>query len=336
MDETALERDLSEPTPALVAEWPHVPGDVLIVGAGGKMGPSLARLAVRASGVAGGPRRVVAVSRFNTPGVRAQLERDGVATVAGDLFDRGLVDSLPEAANVIFMAGRKFGTTDDESATWATNAWLPGIIADRFRTSRLVAFSTGNVYPRTRTGGAGPAEDTPCAPVGEYAMSALARERVLEFFSRRHATPMAILRLNYAVEPRYGVLRDLADRIMTGAPIDLETAAVNVIWQRDANAIALRLLAQCPSPPLVLNVTGPVQRVVDLANGLAGRLGRPAMFQGVEGGTALLSNAARCRALLGPLPTDVETMLDRVAVWVLAGGRTLQRPTHFDQGDGQF
>lgn len=336
MDETALERQLSEPTPALVAEWPHVPGDLLIIGAGGKMGPSLARLAARVSSMGDGGRQVVAVSRFTTPGVRTQLEREGVKTIAGDLFDRGLVDSLPDAANVIFMAGRKFGTTDDEPATWATNAWLPGVIADRFRASRLVAFSTGNIYPRTPAGGSGPAEDTAPAPVGEYAMSALARERTLEYFSRRHATPMAIMRLNYAVEPRYGVLRDLADRVVAGAPIDLATAAVNVIWQRDANAIALRLLAHCASPPLVLNVTGPVQRVVDLANGLADRLGLTAIFHGSAGTTALLSDARRCTRVFGALPTDIDAMLDQVAAWVKRGGRTLQRPTHFDQDDGRF
>ncbi len=336
MDEGPLERQLSEPVPALVAEWARVPGDVLIVGAGGKMGPSLARLAVRASSMAGTLRRVFAVSRFATPGVQAQLERDGVTTLAGDLFDRALVDSLPDAKNVIFMAGRKFGTTDDQAATWAVNAWLPGVIAERFPAARVVAFSTGNVYPHTSIAGNGPTEDDPVAPVGEYAASALARERVLTFFSRRNATPMAIMRLNYAIEPRYGVLRDLADQIVAGTPIDLTTAAVNLIWQRDANAIALRLLAHCASPPLVLNVTGPVYRVADLAQGLATRFGTTARFCGVAGDTALLSDARRCVALFGPPPTGIDAMLDAVAAWVKGGGRTLQRPTHFERRDGRF
>ncbi|HEU5219559.1 MAG TPA: NAD-dependent epimerase/dehydratase family protein, partial [Gemmatimonadales bacterium] len=241
-DETELEEILSRPTPAVVQAMGSLQGDLLILGAGGKMGPSLARLARRASTDAGSTRRVIAVARFSEPGLQAALEADGIDTIRCDLFDRGPVAALPEAPNLIYMAGQKFGTTGEEARTWAVNAVLPGIVAERFSAARMVAFSTGNVYPLWPLDSEGPAETDPVGPVGEYAQSALARERVLEFFSRQQGTPLAILRLNYAVEPRYGVLRDIADRVYGGVPVSLAMGRVNLIWQRDANAIALRAL----------------------------------------------------------------------------------------------
>lgn len=337
MTEAELEDILAEPIPELVAAVRRLRGDILIAGVAGKMGPSLARLAVRASRAAGSSRRVIGVSRFGAPGSREALEASGVETIACDLFDHGAVARLPDAANVVYMAGRKFGTSTDPSPTWATNAFLPGVVAQRFADSRIVAFSTGNVYPLAAVAGNGPSEADPVAPIGEYAEAALARERVLEFFSRRQRTPMAILRLNYAVEPRYGVLRDIADCVAAGKVVDLSMGFVNVVWQRDANAIALRALEHCASPPLVLNVTGyPALRIRDLAVALGRRLGVEPRFEGAEGPTALLSNASRCRELFGPMPVSANEMIDRIAAWVAAGGRSLNLPTHFQEREGAF
>ena len=337
MTEAELEGVLSAPTTAVVAALGRVAGDILIVGVGGKMGPSLARLAVRASEAAGVERRVIGVSRFSAAATREALEASGVHTVACDLFDRHAVDRLPDAPNVVYMVGRKFGTGADQPATWATNAYLPGLVAERFAGSRIVAFSTGNVYPLSPVSGLGPAEDAAVEPIGEYAQAALARERVLEFFSRRNRTPMAILRLNYAIEPRYGVLRDIADRVFAGQPIDLATGFVNVIWQRDANAIALRALERCAVPPFVLNVTGvPAIAVRDLAAAFAERFGVEPRLEGVESATALLSNASRCREVFGEPPVSIDEMVDRVAAWMAVGGRSLNRATHFEEREGRF
>jgi nucleoside-diphosphate-sugar epimerase len=253
------------------------------------------------------------------------------------LFDRTAVDALPDAPNVIYMAGRKFGTVGDEAATWATNTVLAGLAAERFRTSRIVAFSTGNVYPLVSIQGDGPTERDPVLPNGEYAQAALGRERVFEFFSRRNGTPMAILRLNYAIEPRYGVLRDVADKVISHRPVDLSMGYANVIWQRDANAIALRALEHCATPPFILNVTGkPAQSIRDVADRFGRRFGVEPRLLGVERGTALLSDASRCESLFGAPPVDVDAMIGHVADWMVGGGRSLNRPTHFESRDGAF
>jgi nucleoside-diphosphate-sugar epimerase len=335
-DEAALERELSEPTPETVAAAARWTGDLVVLGAGGKMGPNLARLAARSLREAGRAARVIAVSRFSTAGLRRELEADGVETIACDLMERSAVAALPDAAGVLFMAGQKFGTAADPAATWAANAYLPTLSAERYRGSRIVAFSTGNVYPLWPTSSEGPGEDDPVGPVGEYAQSALARERLLEFFSGRWGTPMTILRLNYAVEPRYGVLRDLADRIRAREPIDLAMGWVNLIWQRDACAVAFRALATCAVPPLVLNLTGPKAAVRWIAQRLAARWGVEPVLRGEEAATALLSNSARATALFGAPPTSVTEMIDRVAGWVDAGGRSLGKPTHFEERGGRF
>jgi nucleoside-diphosphate-sugar epimerase len=335
--EAELERLLSDPTPELVSDLAGVPGAIVILGAGGKMGPSLARLAVRAADDAGIARRVIAVSRFTDGTARAGLDAAGVETISCDLFDERAVLALPDAPNVIYMAGRKFGTRENASATWATNAYLPGAIANRFREARLVAFSTGNVYPVYPAPGPGPTERDPVEPIGEYGQAALARERVLEFFADRYGTPVAILRLNYAVEPRYGVLRDIADAVHAGRPVDLSMGFVNVIWQRDANAIALRALAQCAVPPMVLNVTGTTAISVRMiASECARRFGVTATFQGREAPTALLSDASEAARRFGAPPMALAAMIDRVAEWVGQGGRSLGKPTHFTERDGRF
>ena len=337
MSEAELEELLSRPTPAVVDAMGALDGDLLILGAGGKMGPSLARLALRASEAAGKARRIFAVARYSDPAVREALEAAGITTITSDLFDRGQAARLPEAPNVVFMAGQKFGTAADEPRTWAVNAFLPGLMAERFPESRIVAFSTGNVYPLWPLASAGPTETDPVGPLGEYAQSALGRERVLEYFGRQRRTPMAFLRLNYAIEPRYGVLRDIADRVNGGRPVDRGMGKVNLIWQRDANAVALRALAHTAVPPLVLNVTGrPAHPVRWLAEELGNRLGASPRFQGTEASTGLLSNASRMETLFGPPEVPIGEMLDLVSAWVRAGGRSLGKPTHFEEREGRF
>jgi nucleoside-diphosphate-sugar epimerase len=336
-DLQALEEALSVPTPADVAAMGALAGDLLILGVSGKMGPSLARLARRASDDAGVRRRVIGVARFSASGVRDLLERAGVETVAADLLDRDALASLPDTPNVVYMAGQKFGTSGDQPRTWATNVLAAGMAAERFAGSRMVVFSTGNVYPLTPVAGGGSRETDPVSPVGEYAQSAVGRERVLEYWSRRHGTAMAILRLNYAIEPRYGVLRDIADRVARGDAIDLAMGYVNVIWQRDANAVALRALAHAASPPLVLNLTGTATLAVrDLAVRFGKSLGVAPRFAGTEQDTALLSNSARCTELFGEPPTSLDEMVAQVAGWVKQGGEGLGKPTRFQEREGRF
>ena len=335
-DQGELEEALSRPTPADIAALRGLAGDIIVLGVSGKMGPSLARLARRASDEAGTGRRVIGVARFSARGVRELLEQHGIETVACDLLDRAGIARLPECPNVVYMVGQKFGTSGNQPLTWATNVHAAALAAERFAASRIVAFSTGNVYPLSSVAGRGPNEDDPVGPVGEYAESSLGRERMFEYFSHKSGTKVAILRLNYAIEPRYGVLRDLADAIVRGDPIDLAMGHVNVIWQRDANSVALRAFSRCASPPFVLNVTGPMQSVHDLAERLGSRLGVKPRFEGTEQETALLSDAALYRDVFGTPDMTVGAMIDRVADWVKAGGGSLGKPTHFQQREGEF
>ncbi|HEX9729159.1 MAG TPA: NAD(P)-dependent oxidoreductase [Gemmatimonadales bacterium] len=334
--EVELDELLSRPTAEDVAAAAALAGDLLIVGVSGKMGPSLARLARRASDQCGVARRVIGVARFRDAETREALEATGIETLACDLLDDGTVAELPDCPHVVYMAGHKFGTATDSAGTWATNVIAPAAIARRFRRSRIVAFSTGNVYPLTALGSAA-SESHPLGPVGEYAQSAVGRERVFEFYSRRFDIPMALLRLNYAVEPRYGVLRDVADSVVRRRPIDLTTGYVNVIWQRDANAVALRALAHCATPPLVLNVTGaPPVSIRDLALRFGAALGMEPLFRGTEAHTALLSDPARCYELFGTPPVTLEEMIGHVADWITAGGASLGKPTHYEEREGRF
>jgi nucleoside-diphosphate-sugar epimerase len=254
-----------------------------------------------------------------------------------DLMRRGALDELADAAQVIYMAARKFGTAENNSATWATNAFLPGLVAQRYADSRIVAFSTGNVYPLVRVQAGGCTEETPLDPVGEYGQSALARERVLEAFSRANGTRVALLRLNYAVELRYGVLADIAGKIWRGEPVDLAMGYVNVIWQGDANSVCLRSFGLCASPPAALNLTGPeTLRVRTIAEGFGRLLGVEPRFHGSEASTALLSDASASVARFGAPRVGVEQVMEWVAEWVRQGGRSLGKPTHFETRDGKF
>ncbi|MBY0502327.1 MAG: NAD-dependent epimerase/dehydratase family protein [Bryobacteraceae bacterium] len=331
--EAELEELLSTPSEAEREALSKLRGTLMLLGAGGKMGPSLARLAKRAA-----PHlRVVAVARFSEAHLRPELERDGVETIAGDLLARGAFDSLPDADNVIYLAARKFGTAGDASPTWATNTVLPGLVAQRYAGSRIISWSTGNVYPFVAVDGGGATEDTPLAPVGEYGQSALGRERVFEYYSRAQGTPVVMLRLNYAVDLRYGVLVDLARQLLAGEPIPLEMGHVNVIWQGDANSICLRAFDLCASPPAALNVTGAeVLSVREAAEALAARLGVTARFTGTPAGTALLSNSGLSQRLFGPPRVSSSELIDWVAQWVTQGGRLLTKPTHFAVRDGKF
>ena len=335
-DVAGLEEALSRPSPADVAAMRELAGDILVLGVSGKLGPGLARLARRASDEAGVSRRVIGAARFAARGPREALERAGIVTLACDALDRAQLARLPDCPNVVYLVGQKFGTSGDQPGTWATNMLAAAQTAERFAKSRIVVLSTSNVYPLSAVTGPGPGEDDPPGPVGEYAQSALGRERLFEFFSRVHGTRVALLRLNYANEPRYGVLRDLADAIVRHEAIELSMGHVNVIWQKDAGSIALRALAHCASPPLVVNVTGPAQAVADLAERLGARLGVKPRFEGTEQDTALLSDPRLCRELFGPLETPVEAMIERVAEWVKAGGEGLGKPTHFQEREGKF
>ena len=337
MTEADLEDLLSRPAPADVAAMADLAGDLVVLGASGKMGPSLARLARRASDDAGVARRVIGVARFGDRRARAALDQARVETIACDLLDRDAVATLPEAPNVVYMVGHKFGTVADPARTWAVNVLTAAHAAERYAGSRIVAFSTGNVYPLIAVDSGGATEAYAPGPVGEYAQSALARERVLRHFSERHRTPMAILRLNYAVEPRYGLLRDVADRVRRGEPIDLTMGYVNVIWQRDACSIALGTLAYAAVPPLVLNVTGPdAISIRRLAYLFAERLDAKPEFEGIEAATALLSDASGMVQRFGPPATTLEAMVDAVAAWVRSGGRGLGKPTRYDVRNGRF
>jgi nucleoside-diphosphate-sugar epimerase len=335
--EAELEDELARPTPAVIDAFRHLEGDLIVLGAGGKMGPSLVQLAARAALEAGTWRRITAVARFSDRRAFDLIEGCGARALEADLLDPGVVAALPDAPNVVFMAGQTFGTTGDPSHTWAINTFVPGLAAHRYRESRIVAFSTGNVYPFWPVTSAGPTEDQPLGPIGDYAVSAMGRERIFAHAAAHYGTRVALLRLNYAAEPRYGVLRDIADRVRTRTPIDLSMGWINVIWQRDANAIALRALVHATAPPFVLNLTGrPAVRVRDIAWAFGRRLGVEPVFTGTESDTALLSDATRCEALFGPPPVGPDEMIERVARWIEAGGRSLGKPTHFETRDGRF
>jgi nucleoside-diphosphate-sugar epimerase len=322
-----LEEALTRPTTADIECLRRLPGDILILGAGGKMGPSLAGLCRRA---AADNRRIIAVSRRT-------IDISGAESIACDLLDRAAVARLPECPNILYLAGRKFGSTGNPELTWAMNTVVPAIVAERFTASRIVAFSTGNVYPLRDPANGGARETDPPAPVGEYAQSCLGRERVFEHFSNTRGLRCLLFRLNYAVDLRYGVPVDIARKVSAGQPVDLTVPAFNAIWQRDANSYALRSLELCSSPPRILNVTGgEILSVRDTANFFAARFGKPAKFSGAEGTVALLSNARACHDLLGHPTVTAQQLLEMVAEWVAAGGASLDKPTHFEISDGKF
>jgi nucleoside-diphosphate-sugar epimerase len=336
-DIAELEELLSAPTEATIQALGTLDGDIVILGAGGKMGPTLAHMAKKASELSGVSRRVIAVSRFSSSKLEFQLQQWGVETVRCDLMDPKALSELPDAADIVYMAGMKFGSTGQESLTWAMNSFLPGLVGERYRNSRIAAFSTGNVYGLSPVSRGGSLEDDPLNPVGEYAMSCLGRERIFEHFSRTNRTKMSILRLNYAVELRYGVLVDIAERVFTGRAVPLSMGYLNAIWQGDASAMSLQALAHASEPPFVVNIAGPeLLSVRRVAEEFGERFHKPVRFEGKELRDALLSNAKRAYELFGRPRVSIEQLMTWIADWVRRGGETLAKPTHFEERAGRF
>lgn len=335
--EDELEEVLSRPQEADIAALREVPGDLMILGVGGKMGPSLARLAKRACAQGSLTKKVIAVSRFSNESLQSELQKHGVDTIQCDLLQSSELTALPDVPNIIFMAARKFGTSGSEHLTWAMNTYLPGMVAERFRQARIVAFSTGNVYPLRAASLGGADELSPVAPVGEYAQSALGRERMFEYGSSRWGTPAALLRLNYANDLRYGVLVDIARAVFERRSVNLRMGLVNVIWQGDANRACLRALAHCQSPPNILNITGPeTLSVRQLAMQFGACFGVEPLFDGEEAASALLNTASKAHQLLGYPSVTAADLIRWTAHWVQTGGASLNKPTHFEVRNGRF
>jgi nucleoside-diphosphate-sugar epimerase len=336
-DVTQLEELLSEPTPDVVRVLSNLTGDILVLGVGGKMGPTLARMAKRASDQAGVKRRVIGVSRFSSSAIENKLHFWGIETVRCDLLDPKALATLPDADNVIFMTGMKFGSHGREWKTWAINTFLPGLIAERYRSSRIAVFSTGNVYGLTPVSGGGSCEVDDLNPSGEYAMSCVGRERIFAHFSRARGTLMTILRLNYASELRYGVLLDIAQRVKSEQAVSLSMGYLNTIWQADASAMSLQSLAVASSPPNIINITGrELLSVQAVAKEFGAALEKDVIFEGRESSDALLSDARKSRELFGPPQIQARQIVEWIADWVKRNEPTFAKPTHFEERAGHF
>ncbi|WP_102957663.1 NAD-dependent epimerase/dehydratase family protein [Mangrovicella endophytica] len=332
-DVAHLDRLLCTPSQALVDDLDAVEGDIMVLGVAGKMGPTVAGLAKAAAP----GRRVIGVARFSEAGSREALEAIGVETIACDLLDEAAIAALPKSPNVIFMAGRKFGASGDQSLTWAMNTHVPALVAQAFSASRIVAFSTGCVYPFVDVTSGGATEETPINPPGEYAQSCVGRERMFEYFSRRLKTPGRLFRLNYAIDMRYGVLHDIAAKIVAGKPVDVTMGHVNVIWQGDAASQAIRLLRHATTPTTPINVSGPQTLAVrDLAMRLAQKLGREAIIEGTEAPNAWLVDTSAAQTLFGQPVVDIERMIQWTADWMARDMPSLGKPTKFEVRDGRY
>ncbi len=335
--ESELDELLTRPSARLREYITRLQSPLILLGAGGKMGPTLAVLAKRAAAERDHPLEVLAVSRFSDPGSRAWLENHGIRTMPCDLLDRSAVAQLPWSENVISLAGLKFGTSRDPAATWATNTLVPANIAEHFAGSRIVALSTGNVYPLSLAAEGGSREDAPLIPLGEYPNAAVARERIFEFCARKSGAALALIRLFYAVEMRYGVLVDLATKVAQGQEIDLRNGFFNCIWQGDANEMILRATTLCSAPPSAWNLCSPeVYSVRETALELGRLLGIEPVFVQEPSATALLGNAEKITAALGRPALPIEPLLRWTAEWVRRGGRNLGRPTHFEVRTGVY
>jgi nucleoside-diphosphate-sugar epimerase len=329
-----LEEVMTTPSAAVIAALHQLPGDIIVLGVAGKIGPTLARLAKRAAPA----KRVVGVARFSEKAVREKLTECGIECIAADLLERKEIEALPKLANVVFMAGRKFGSSGDEEQTWAMNALVPALVAEAFAGSRIVAYSTGCVYPYVNVHHGGATEAMPATPPpGAYANSCVAREAMFRYFSRTRGTPGRIIRLNYAIDMRYGVLHDVASRVLAGTPINLASGHVNVIWQGDANVMVLRAFGHCTVPASPLNVSGPETLSIRwLAESFGQRLGKPPVFTGVEAPEAWLVNTAQATRLFGYPSVPLGKLVDWTADWVAHGMPSLGKDTHYDVRDGDF
>jgi nucleoside-diphosphate-sugar epimerase len=333
-DVAALEDFMTAPTPALEADLARAPGDLMVLGVGGKMGPTLARMARRAAP----GRRVIGVARFTEKGLREKLEAAGIECIACDLLERAALERLPRAPNIVYMAGYKFGAVGNPELTWAMNAGVPLMVAETFRASRIVAFSTICVYPYAAVSSGGATEATPAQPpAGDYAWSCVGREQMFVHGSKRWGTPGRLVRLSYAIDMRYGVLHDIAATVAAGRTLDVTMGHVNVIWQGDANEQALRLLAHCTTPASPLNVTGPHKTSVRwLADEFGKRLGRAVKLAGREADSAWIVDTGAAQRLLGAPRVPLVAMLDWTADGVTRGGPNLGKETHFEVRDGKY
>jgi nucleoside-diphosphate-sugar epimerase len=333
LNEQGLEDMLSEPSEATTQAMAGLAGDIVVLGAGGKMGPTLAMMLKKASP----DKKIYAVSRFSDKAVKERIEKAQAETVEADLLDESAYGKLPKAENVFFLAGMKFGSTGNQPLTWAMNSYMPALVARHYKDSRIVAYSTGNVYPLVEIAGGGATEETTPEPIGEYAQSCLGRERMFEYFSQLYKTPVTLIRLNYANEPRYGIIVDLAFKILNDEPIDLTMGAVNLVWQRDANDYIIRSISLAKSPPAMLNVTGPQTIPIrGLAEQIGEKLGKKPKFVSREVASALLSNASYCLNMFGPPQTSLEQMVSMITGWVAAGKKTLNKPTKYEIRNGKF
>jgi hypothetical protein len=336
-DVDSLNEMLSRPSSALVEMMSRLEGDILFLGVGGKMGPSMAEMALRASREAGTSRRIIGVSRFSDPAVRDYLEQRGIETLQGDLLEKTFVERLPQCENVIFLAGMKFGAEGNLPLTWAMNTYLPALVANYFTSSRISALSTGTIYPLVPVSSGGSKETDVISPVGEYAQSCLGRERMFEYGSGKYGNPVILIRLNYAVEMRYGVLTDIALKVKNGQPVDLAMGYFNAIWQGDANDMILRSLNHASSPAEILNITGPeILSVREVAMRFGEFFGKTPVFTGEENETALLNNAGKAFGLLGKPSTEIDRVIEWLADWLSRGEELLNKPTHFEVRDGRY
>lgn len=335
--EEKLNEMLTAPSEALIADIRKIKGDIIVLGAGGKMGPTLCVLAKNACRAAGVDKKIYAVSR-GSDSIATQLMKDhGIEVIAMDLLDKERLYALPEVENVIYMAGRKFGTNGNEWQTWAMNSILPAFVGDKFKNANIVVFSSGNIYPIVPLSQGGCKESDPVGPNGEYAMSCLARERAFEYAANTYGTKVFIYRLNFAVDLRYGVLFDVADKIMNGERISLATPAFNFIWQGSANEIAIRGLLHATSPACVMNVTGPeTVSVKQAAIELGKYLGKVPLFEAEIGNDAYLNDASLAMETFGYPSVSASTLIRWQAEWILDGGRTLNKPTHFEERKGKY
>lgn len=336
-DVEQLEALISEPNEGVVETMARMEGDLLLLGVGGKIGPSLARMAKRATDMAGVKRKIIGVDLFPSGNLDEKLQAQGVETIKCNLLDKASFDSLPDAPNVIFMVGMKFGSTGNESLTWAMNSFLPGMVAQKYANSKIATFSTGNIYGLTPVTLGGSVESDAPNPVGEYAITAVGRERIFEHFSKTNGTKTAIIRLNYSNEMRYGVLVDVAQQVWAEKPLDVTMGNANVIWQADANSMTLQSFDYVSSPPFIVNLAGPemisIRRV---AEQFAELMGKSVTITGCESQEALLSNGQLGHKLFGYPRIPVQQLMRWIADWVMRGGESLGKPTHFESRDGKF
>ena len=332
-----LEDLLSTPSAEAVKLFSGLEGDIMILGVGGKIGPSLARMAVRTCQQAGVDKRIHGVALFESEDQRSELEKTGIETYHGDLLDPGFIQGLPKTRNVYFLAGMKFGSEDNLPLTWAVNSYMPAMIAEYYQKSRIVAFSTGCVYPLVRVESGGSLENDVPGPVGEYAQSCLGRERMFEYGSRQHGTEVCLIRLNYSVELRYGVLVDIALKVKSKHPIDLSMGYFNVIWQGDVNDMVLRSIEVCESPAKILNITGPeTLSVREVAEEFGKFFNISPEFVNQEAETALLNNAEQAFQLFGRPKVETSRVIQWIADWISRGGDLLGKPTHYEVRDGKY